>query len=125
MQDLLQPEAAAGFQCMRCPLRDVEEEDITPHFATATAFLQSAAADDGKTLGAPPDVFLTMRLDLAMTLRYLIHPERHAALHFTTGSETNHALPSLVAAMVCLSFRQHPHAICCESSRGGNICLLL
>ncbi len=39
---------------MRCALRDVEEEDIAPHFEPATAFLRSAFAGGGKVLGAMP-----------------------------------------------------------------------
>jgi len=32
LQDLLLPEEGQGFVTMRRPLRDVEEEDLTPHF---------------------------------------------------------------------------------------------
>lgn len=30
LQDLLLPEEGLGFVCLRCPLRDVEEEDLLP-----------------------------------------------------------------------------------------------
>ncbi|KAK9816445.1 hypothetical protein WJX72_000348 [[Myrmecia] bisecta] len=49
-EDLLQPEEDAGFTCLRCPIRDDEEEDITQYFASSRAFIDSAKACGGAVL---------------------------------------------------------------------------
>ncbi|KAK9822629.1 hypothetical protein WJX81_000355 [Elliptochloris bilobata] len=49
-EDLLLPEPSAGFQCLRCPLRDVEDEDIERFFEEARRFIDAAAAASGSAL---------------------------------------------------------------------------
>ena len=49
-EDLLLPEETQSFVGMRIPLRDVEEESITPYFAPAAAFIDSALASGGGVL---------------------------------------------------------------------------
>lgn len=39
---------------MRVALRDVEEEDIMPHFRPAAQFIQAALDSGGSVLGAAP-----------------------------------------------------------------------
>ena len=48
LQDLLLPEEGLGFTTLRCPLRDVEEEDITPHLPG-----EPKAPGASQTLAAP------------------------------------------------------------------------
>ncbi|KAI3425893.1 hypothetical protein D9Q98_007866 [Chlorella vulgaris] len=43
-EDLLLPEEGLGFVCLRCPLRDVEEEDLLPFLPDATAFIDEGLA---------------------------------------------------------------------------------
>ncbi|PSC74445.1 MAP kinase phosphatase with leucine-rich repeats 3 [Micractinium conductrix] len=49
-EDLLLPEEGLGFTTLRCPLRDVEEEDITPHLPDASAFIDEGLASGGSVL---------------------------------------------------------------------------
>jgi predicted protein tyrosine phosphatase len=49
-EDLLLPEETQAFVSMRIPLRDVEEEDITPYFAPAASFIDSALETGGGVL---------------------------------------------------------------------------
>jgi protein-tyrosine phosphatase len=50
-QDLLLPEEGeSGFSTHRCPLRDLEEEDISVHFDSAADFIDCAAEQDGIVL---------------------------------------------------------------------------
>ncbi len=49
-EDLLLPEETQSFVGMRIPLRDVEEEDISPYFAPAATFIDSALETGGGVL---------------------------------------------------------------------------
>ncbi len=49
-EDLLLPEETQCFVGMRIPLRDVEEEDISPYFAPAATFIDSALENGGGVL---------------------------------------------------------------------------
>jgi predicted protein tyrosine phosphatase len=49
-EDLLLPEETQSFTGMRIPLRDVEEEDITPYFAPAADFIDAAMEGGGNVL---------------------------------------------------------------------------
>ncbi|KAL6785276.1 hypothetical protein ACKKBG_A03170 [Auxenochlorella protothecoides x Auxenochlorella symbiontica] len=49
-EDLLGPDEGLGAAWIRCALRDVEEEDITPHIEAATAFIDGARAGGGRVL---------------------------------------------------------------------------
>lgn len=49
-EDLLPPDEALRVRFLRCPLRDVEEEDVLPHCATAADFIDAALAGGGTVL---------------------------------------------------------------------------
>ncbi|KAL4432560.1 hypothetical protein ABPG77_000497 [Micractinium sp. CCAP 211/92] len=49
-EDLLLPGEEQGFVTLRCPLRDVEEEDISPHLPGASAFIDEGLASGGAVL---------------------------------------------------------------------------
>jgi len=49
-EDLLLPDETQSFVGMRIPLRDVEEEDISPYFAPAATFIDSALETGGAVL---------------------------------------------------------------------------
>jgi atypical dual specificity phosphatase len=49
-EDLLLPEETQSFVGMRIPLRDVEEEDISPYFTPAATFIDSALESGGGVL---------------------------------------------------------------------------
>ncbi|KAG7668281.1 hypothetical protein Ndes2526B_g00995 [Nannochloris sp. 'desiccata'] len=49
-EDLLLPEETQSFVGMRIPLRDVEEEDISPYFSPAATFVDSALESGGGVL---------------------------------------------------------------------------
>lgn len=49
-EDLLLPEETDSFTGMRIPLRDVEEEEITPYFSHASSFIDSALSSGGGVL---------------------------------------------------------------------------
>eukprot|EP00887_Chlorella_sp_A99_P007916 scaffold12.g7916.t1 len=49
-EDLLAPEPELGFTALRCPLRDVEEEDIARYFAPAAEFIDAGLASGGGVL---------------------------------------------------------------------------
>ena len=45
VQDLLLPESGEGFTTLRCPLRDIVEEDISEHFPAAIRFISAALSE--------------------------------------------------------------------------------
>ena len=49
-EDLLLPEPSYGFTVLRCPLRDVEEEDIGQFFLPAAEFIDAGLASGGSVL---------------------------------------------------------------------------
>ncbi|KAL4436854.1 hypothetical protein ABPG75_003993 [Micractinium tetrahymenae] len=49
-EDLLLPDELQGFVALRCPLRDVEEEDISTHLPEASAFIDEGLASGGAVL---------------------------------------------------------------------------
>lgn len=62
LQDLLLPEAAEGFAVLRCPLRDVVEEDISVFFPQAREWGQCR-------LAALPPVRVPRQVENALPLR--------------------------------------------------------
>lgn len=49
-EDLLGPDPSLGATWVRCSLRDIEEEDISPFFEVATRFIDGALSTGGRVL---------------------------------------------------------------------------
>ncbi|KXZ56110.1 hypothetical protein GPECTOR_2g992 [Gonium pectorale] len=49
-EELLLPPPSTGFEAVRVPLRDVDDEDISRHFADVSGFIEAAHASGGSVL---------------------------------------------------------------------------
>lgn len=49
-EDLLAPPDGHGFEYLRCPLKDLEEEDLQPHIPVAMSFLEKGLSSGGSVL---------------------------------------------------------------------------